>query len=104
LKHRKLKYASDEAVPDFFRTVANTKPSDMNAQEARVMTLALEALNQFFSAHRAVLERRDLLGHLPRAANRLTHTAHVGEARASAARLAVQVTLPPEGFQDLNSE
>jgi hypothetical protein len=100
LHDRRLRYASPEAVPSFFRTTPDSGPVEPNAREVKALTLAIDALNQFFSAHGKLLERMDMQGSVPSAANRITHTAQIGEAKAKAARLAIEVSLPPEGYED----
>ncbi len=99
LAGRKLKYASREAVPSFHRLVEHSGPVRPSDQEVKALTLAIEALNQFFSAHRALLDYPDMGVYPLMMAGRLSYTAHIGEAKAKADRLAVKISLPPEGYQ-----
>ena len=55
LRARGLKYPSREGVPSFLRTQAGQTPRPPTEPEAHAATLALEALNQFFSKFGAVL-------------------------------------------------
>jgi hypothetical protein len=57
MAERGLKSASREGVPTFLKTWPRQEPSEpTDEREIRALTLALEALNQFFSHSRAALE------------------------------------------------
>ncbi len=99
LAERKLKYPSREAVPSFHRLVAHSEPIRPSEREVRALTLAIEALNQFFSAHRTLLDYPEMGLYPLMLAGRLSYTAHVGEAKARADRVAVNISLPPEGYR-----
>ena len=53
-----FKAPSRQAVPTFLKTSPGQEPQEPNERETRAMTLALEALNQFFSRFRAPLEEQ----------------------------------------------
>jgi hypothetical protein len=70
-EHR-LKPPSREAVPTFLKTLPGQEPQEpQDEREISAMTLALEALNQFFSHFRATLEAG------PTPDETLTYQAHV---------------------------
>jgi hypothetical protein len=53
--HR-LKAPSREGVPNFLKTVAGQEPMNPGEREVKAMTLALDALNQFFSHFHSTLQ------------------------------------------------
>lgn len=53
--HR-LKAPSREGVPNFLKTVAGQEPQNPDQREVKALTLALEALNQFFSHSHTTLQ------------------------------------------------
>jgi Plasmid pRiA4b ORF-3-like protein len=89
LRVHRLKYPSREGVPSFFRTAPGTEPRSPDAQEARALTLALGATNQFFSQHGRLLETV----FPPETA--LTHRAEV---ESGTDRVVLDVTFPPPDF------
>jgi len=100
MAERGLKPASQEAVPTFHRLIARSEPQALDAREARSLTLTLEALNQFFSAKGTEivsLIQSDRSGNLV-LTGRVEYMAHIGDARAKEDRLAVKISLSPEGF------
>lgn len=98
LDERELKYASRDAIPSFHRLVARSQPRPLNEREARAMVIAIEALNQFFSARGRQIESLTMFIYPPKLARTVTYTAHVGDAKAKEDRITVKLTLPPEGF------
>jgi hypothetical protein len=57
MTERGLKLASKEGVPSFLKTFPDQEPRELaDEREIKALTLALEALNQFFSHSRALLE------------------------------------------------
>jgi len=62
MKARKLKAASQDGIPYFLKTNAGQETRPPVQREARALTLAFEALNQFFSQFRAQLEAGAPLG------------------------------------------
>lgn len=99
LADHKLKYPSRGAVPSFHRLVAHSGPVRPDEREVRALTQAIEALNQFFSAHRTLFDYPGMVVYPMMMAGRLTYTAYVGEAKARADRRAVKISVPPEGRQ-----
>lgn len=101
LADRRLKVAGRDAVPAFHRMVEHSGPIRPTPQEVVALTVALEALNNFFTARRAAILRRyppDMIV-LPRAGtDRIEHVAPVPDPQAKGRRLAVRVRLPAEGF------
>jgi len=56
IQQHRLPTASSDAVPTFVSNGKGGEHAEPNVREARALTLALEALNQFFSKHRRQLE------------------------------------------------
>jgi hypothetical protein len=56
MEAHRLKSPSREGVPNFLKTLAGQEPMNPGEREAKAMTLALEALNQFFSHFHATLQ------------------------------------------------
>lgn len=88
LEERGLKYPSPSGVPSFLRTMEHGESRQPNAREIRALTVALDAVNQFFTRHRVPLER-----HFP-PDKPLTHTAKVSLGDAT---VTVHVTAPAPG-------
>lgn len=90
LKEHGVTYPARLKVPIFFRTSQGGDSRTPNAREVTALTLAVEALNQFFDAHKSVLKGPD--GPL----ERHTHTATV---RGGDQEVAAMVTFPPPEFR-----
>jgi hypothetical protein len=94
LAEHKLKSASREAIPTFHRIIKGSGPRPMNPREVKALTMALEALNQFFSTYRFMLEEYQSPG-----PGGFQHTAYVGEAKSKADRTPVEVIFPAKGYE-----
>ncbi len=100
LRERKVKFART-AVPSFHRLVERSGPVRPTEREVSAFTLALEALNQFFSAHRALFESVSADGYPLITDKRFSYVAHVGGREAGsehAEQVAVKIALPAEGY------
>ncbi len=86
MKARKLKAPSREGIPLFLRTSPGQETREPTEREAQALTLALEALNQFFTKFGAQLDDGAPPG-VP-----LTHTAQVSLGQE---RVAVPVSFTP---------
>jgi hypothetical protein len=66
----------------------------------RALTLATEALNRFFSAHRSVLDHPDM-GVYPLMAGKLSYTANVGagNGKGKADGVDVKISMPAEDYE-----
>ncbi|HEY7355089.1 MAG TPA: hypothetical protein VH590_01450, partial [Ktedonobacterales bacterium] len=85
-----LKPPSREGVPTFLKTLPGQEPQEpQDAREIKALTLALEALNQFFSHFRPMLETPLTPGET------LTHTA-----RVDGATIAVSFTPTADMYDD----
>lgn len=94
LAEHKLKYASREAIPTFHRLVKGSGPRPLNPREVKALTMSLEAINEFFSTYRFMLEEYQSPG-----PGGFQHTSHVGEARSKADRTPVEVNFPAKGYE-----
>jgi hypothetical protein len=89
LAEHNLKAPARAGVPSFIRTAPGDEPRPPNTREVTALTLALEALNEFFSQHRRQLEVVALPGSV------LTHQAQVG---SGPDRVAVALAFPPPDY------
>ncbi len=89
LKERGFKYPSKEAVPRFHRIVPEQGGRSLNSREVRAVALALDALNQFFSAIGFMLER---IQPPPKGYFDI-------ETKVGTEKLAVVVRYPAEGYE-----
>jgi len=90
LAERGLKYPARRAVPMFLRVTDESEPREPLAHEVAAMTLALEALNQFFSSFGAQLR------HFLLPPEGIAHQVQVG---SGAHKVAVGITFPPPGIE-----
>ncbi len=88
LSEHDIQLPSRQMVPVFFRTSPGVEPRPPSDREVTALTAAVEALNAFFTKHRATLSGPLL------PADNLTHTARVATARG---KTAITVTYPPTG-------
>jgi hypothetical protein len=102
LAERKLKYASRAGVPSFHRLVERSGPVRPTEREVRALTLAIEALNRFFSAHRSLLDHPEMGVYPLMMAGKLTYTANVGagngKGKGKADGVEVKMSLPAEDY------
>jgi hypothetical protein len=92
LQERGLTYPSRQGVPSFFRTFAQGgEPRPPDGGEVRVLTLAIEALNQFFS-HRGSFLRGPFVP-----PDGISYRAQV-QVGGDSGRTEVAVRYPPEGY------
>lgn len=87
LAEHQLTYASRQAVPSFLRVFAQGEPRRPDVRETRALSLAVEALNQFFSQFGGTLDEM-----LAPPAAPLVHRARIG---TGASKMHVEVTFPP---------
>lgn len=89
LDDHKLKAPSKQAIPSFLRASSDAAPRRPDTREARALTLALEALNHFFSRYGRSLEP------LAEDAGAVTHTV---ELEREEGKIPVTLTYPASGF------
>lgn len=90
LKEHHISYASAEYVPFFLRTEENGDVRALNPREVKSLTLAVEALNEFFTIERPRLEDESV------PEEPLSHQAQIGPAGSAAQ---VSVTFPAAGYE-----
>jgi predicted RNase H-like HicB family nuclease len=90
LEDHGLKYPSKKGIPSFQRLVRDGEPRPPNVREIKTLTLAIEALNQFFSKFRDELDSE----YLPM--EDLHFTARVGEKDKA---VPINVSFPPPGYE-----
>lgn len=91
LSDRKLKGASKQAIPTFLRTSPDGEPRQPNADEVRALTLALDALNRFFSRNGRALEP------LAEEAGAVAQMVEVG-GEGGGEKVPITLTYPAPGF------
>ena len=73
--------------------------------EVTALTLTIEALNRFFSAHRSLLDHPDMGVYRLMMAGKLTYTANVGagngngEGKGKADGVDVKISMPAEDYE-----
>lgn len=91
LEEHDVEFAEEEEIPVFLRTSHDADPRNLSAEEARALTIALAATNQFLGAHMRTLRRHAYT--VPRAD--LRHTAQV---QAEDREQPVEVVWPAPGY------
>jgi hypothetical protein len=102
LADHNVKLPSRDDVPSFHRMVEHSGPIRPTEQEVVALTLALDALNAFFSAQRGAILRRyppDLIV-LPRSdMDGIEYTARVADPLNKSRKLGIRVRLPAAGYR-----
>lgn len=96
-----MKHTTRDAVPSFHRLVERTGPARPGREEVLALTVAVQALSQFFSAKRSAILRRyppDFIVLPSAATDRIEHIAVVKDPQERGKQLEVRVSLPAEGY------
>ncbi len=97
LEERGLKSPSRQGVPSFVRVTKGSEPRNPDAREVKALTLAIEALNQFFTKYQRTLEGPFL------PADGLNLQATVGATKQKAGTT-VEITFPPPDYNWTDDE
>lgn len=94
LEEHGLKYPSRQGIPSFQRMVQGAEPREPNAQEVKTLTLAIEALNQFFSKYHEVLDGPFL------PLEEIVYNARIGDTKTKGSPVAqVELLFPPPDYE-----